>query len=170
MLSRVQFLVEFQIVNFNELVGCYDRVSHTSYECLCTRLHSVCTRMDNLTVRAPEELLEEIANEAEDEGISQSAYVRECLRNRNASDASAKQAERKLAECKEQVNELEQEIDRLNRERRQLLEQRGEHTDLVRAVEQEQSLEERREKRKQSNVFRRTWWWLAGTPDNETFE
>jgi hypothetical protein len=54
-----------------------------------------------------------------------------------------------------------------HRERRQLLEQREEHTELVRHAEAERSIQPRREQRRQANVFRRAWRWLAGEPSKD---
>jgi TolA-binding protein len=82
--------------------------------------------------------------------------------------------ERKLTKLEtaknEEIEELEQEIARLNRERRQLLEQREENNELVRYAQSEREAAERREKRRQANVVRRAWWYLAGTPEDETVE
>lgn len=72
-------------------------------------------------------------------------------------------------EYEEQIDELGGEIKRLNRERRQLLEQREENQELVRFADEQRSVvraqreEERR--RRQTNIVRRTWWKVAGEPD-----
>lgn len=52
-------------------------------------------------------------------------------------------------------NELAQEVERLTRERRQLLEQREEHDELVRYVADELSYREK-------GLFTRARWWLFG--------
>jgi transposase len=52
-------------------------------------------------------------------------------------------------------NELAQEVERLTRERRQLLEQREEHDELVRYVDDELSYREK-------GLFTRIRWWLFG--------
>ena len=80
--------------------------------------------------------------------------------------------ERKLTELEtaknEEIENLEREITRLNRERRQLLEQREENNELVRYAQSEREAAERREERRHANAFRRAWWYLAGTPADET--
>jgi septal ring factor EnvC (AmiA/AmiB activator) len=82
--------------------------------------------------------------------------------------------ERKLTELEtaknEEIEDLESEINRLNRERRQLLEQREENNELVRYAQSEREAVERREKRRQANMFRRAWWYLAGAPEDEMTE
>lgn len=55
---------------------------------------------------------------------------------------SKSEAMRSFIGADERVRELEQEVERLNRERRQLLEQRQEHDDLVRYVDDELSYRE----------------------------
>lgn len=65
----------------------------------------------------------------------------------------------------ERIEELEQEIERLTRERRQLLEQRGEHDELVRYAQDEREQRERRQERRQEPAWTRAWWWLIGEPD-----
>lgn len=62
------------------------------------------------------------------------------------------------------VEELETENQRLHRERRQLLEQREEHTDLVRAVESERTLAERRAR---AGLLTKAKWALFGMDDDE---
>ena len=39
--------------------------------------------------------------------------------------------------------------------------------EIVEYVREEQSLENREEKRRQANIFRRAWWKLAGVPTDE---
>jgi TolA-binding protein len=64
-----------------------------------------------------------------------------------------------LDECRERVADLEQEVERLEREKRLILEQREEHSQLVRAVEQERTLEQ---ERAEAGLATRAKWWLFG--------
>jgi len=64
-----------------------------------------------------------------------------------------------LDACRERVADLEQQVERLEREKRLILEQRDEHSQLVRAVEREQSLAE---ERAQAGLATRVRWWLFG--------
>jgi Arc/MetJ-type ribon-helix-helix transcriptional regulator len=67
----------------------------------------------------------------------------------------------------EKVNQLESELERCRRARRQLLEQREENKELVRYAESEREAAERREDRQSAPAWRRAKWWLFGTPDDE---
>lgn len=62
------------------------------------------------------------------------------------------------------VEEVERENDRLRRERRQLLEQREEHNDLVRYAEDQQEQEQRAREKEEQPVWTRATWWFFGRP------
>jgi len=64
-----------------------------------------------------------------------------------------------LDECRERVSELEEMVERLEREKRLILEQREEHSQLVRAVEEQRTLEQ---ERAQAGLATRVRWWLVG--------
>lgn len=68
---------------------------------------------------------------------------------------SKSEAMRSFIGADERVRELEQEVERLNRERRQLLEQRSENKELRRYVEDEQRY-------RQGGVIQRLKWWVRG--------
>jgi len=61
--------------------------------------------------------------------------------------------------CRERVGDLEQRVERLEREKRLMLEQREEHSQLVRAVEEQRTLEQARA---QAGLATRARWWLFG--------
>jgi Arc/MetJ-type ribon-helix-helix transcriptional regulator len=65
----------------------------------------------------------------------------------------------------EEADELEAENDRLRRERRQLLEQREEHGELVRYADEQREQERRRRRRQKQPVWTRAKWWVLGEPD-----
>lgn len=67
-------------------------------------------------------------------------------------------------ELQDTVAELKTENDRLHRERRQLLERREEHTELVEYVENELSVAERQRMYEQAPVQTRIKWWFTGRP------
>jgi len=79
---------------------------------------------------------------------SDAGRVRECIRR-----------SQELDECRERVADLEQQVERLQREKRLILEQREEHSQLVRAVEQGQRLAEGRA---QAGLATRARRWLFG--------
>ena len=73
-------------------------------------------------------------------------------------------AVRSFIQAGEQAAELERENERLHRERRQLLEQREEHGELVRYAENHRERGERVRERRQQPAWVRAWWWLTGEP------
>ena len=81
---------------------------------------------------------------------SRSEAVRECIRE--------------YAQLHRRIEDLETENERLHRERRQILEQREEHTDLVTVVERQQSLQEQRA---QASIFRKMKWAITGMPSGD---
>jgi len=82
---------------------------------------------------------------------------------------SKSEAVRAFIESGETTEELRQEVDRLNRERRQLLEQRDENQELVEFASETRSVLERREQRSEiirtAPVWRRALWWVLGEPE-----
>ena len=74
-------------------------------------------------------------------------------------------AVRDFIQAGERVAELEQEVERLNRERRQLLEQRNEHGELVRYAEDQREQEQNARERRKKPAWTRAWWWLTGEPE-----
>lgn len=91
------------------------------------------------------ELIEDLAG---DEGPydSKSEVLRECISAYN------------------RVQELETENERLHRERRQLLEQREDHNDLVRWGETEREREQRRREKEEQPIWTRAAWYVFGRP------
>lgn len=62
------------------------------------------------------------------------------------------------------VDELERENERLHRERRQLLEQREEHNDLVRYADDQRKQEQRAREKEEQPIWTRATWWFFGRP------
>lgn len=79
--------------------------------------------------------------------------------------SSKSEAVRMLIEDAQRVSEVEEENERLRRERRQLLEQREEHTDLVRYADAEREQAELERERRKQPVWTRLRWWVYGEPD-----
>ncbi|WP_255681495.1 hypothetical protein [Natrinema sp. SYSU A 869] len=67
-------------------------------------------------------------------------------------------------EYEEQIEELEREIERTHREKRLILEQCEEHTELVNTVKEEQSLAKQKAN---AGVLTRAKWWLVGMGGEE---
>jgi len=83
---------------------------------------------------------------------------------------SKSEAVREFIDSGETIEDLRREVERLNRERRQLLEQRKENDELVAFASETKSVLERREHRSETRrtapVWRRALWWVIGEPEN----
>lgn len=108
--------------------------------------------MPRLTVTITEEqdeLLEEITGDG-GEYESKSAAVRDFISSGD------------------ERHELRQKVDRLQNEKRTIIQQREEHQSLVRYVEEERSLQQRREERETAPVWQRLKWWVVGAPSKRS--
>jgi chromosome segregation ATPase len=76
----------------------------------------------------------------------------------------AQDCEQRVRELERQLAEAERDLERVRQEKRLILAEREEHQDLVRAVEQEQSIQERRA---MAGVLTRAKWWLTGMDEEE---
>lgn len=100
--------------------------------------------MEPVTVRIPDDTYRILSEEADESDRSLSEVVRE-------------RVERGM-----DYEEIKRERDRLRAEKRTLIQDREERTDLVEYVEQERELQARREERKDAPVWRRAKWWVFG--------
>jgi len=87
------------------------------------------------------------------------------MTGKNGPAGSKSEAVRMLITDAQRVEEVEAENDRLRRERRQLLEQREEHADLVRYADAEREQAELDRERRKQPVWTRLRWWVYGEPD-----
>jgi len=102
--------------------------------------------MNQIGARVPEDTDAGVEGYADDNDLSKSEAIRELL---------ARGLE---------YGDLQSENERLHRERRQILEQRDEHTDLVRAVEDRRTLER---ERAEAGLWTRFRWWVRGKPPSD---
>ena len=106
--------------------------------------------MERLTIRVPEDLLEEIERITDADGVSQSEAARQLLRRGS------------------EYERIHNERDRLERQLSAVNARQGDVDELVEYVESQRDLERRRayreERRSQAGVLTRTKWWLTGMP------
>jgi Arc/MetJ-type ribon-helix-helix transcriptional regulator len=83
-------------------------------------------------------------------------------------------AVRSFIQIGERMDELEQENDRLRKEKRLIIEEQKEHSELVEYVEREKSLQERREAREERQearrnapIWKRGYWMIFGKGDQD---
>lgn len=121
--------------------------------------------MQKISFRIPDEVMEDIEAYEDEKDLSRSEACRELISSA-FEDERGQSADDRLRSVREQyedqIDDLEREIERLNRERRQILEQREEHDELVKAVEREQSLAERKA---EAGLGTRLKWWAFGISD-----
>ncbi|WP_458211048.1 ribbon-helix-helix protein, CopG family [Haladaptatus sp. NG-SE-30] len=133
--------------------------------------------MEQITLRIPEDTLEDLEREAEEHGSTRSEYIRDVLETRREFDSehgegkcvpdeTHEQLQEEHAELKnehgegecipiEEHDELQTEVERLRREKRQVLAQREENQQLQRYVEDELTWREQ-------SLSTRLRWWIFG--------
>ena len=72
---------------------------------------------------------------------------------------SRSEAIRAIIDGHSEVNELQTQVERLQREKRMILEHREEHTKLVESIQREES---RQDRLARAGVLTRAKWWLTG--------
>lgn len=110
--------------------------------------------MQNVTLRMDEEFVETLDSEADERGLSRSDYIRNILKSRDDTNELQREIDalqRKNGDLRSQLQAANQRIDASN--------------EIVEYVEEQRELESSREERRHANVLRRGWWWLAGTPE-----
>ena len=114
-------------------------------------MESVSTRLEDETVR----LIRETADER---GVS----VAEVLRERIGQGMVYEELERELEQAEARVEDLRRQLQQANAGDRDV-------DELVAYVEEERTIQQRREEREQRRqsapAWRRAKWWLLGTPD-----
>lgn len=123
------------------------------------------------SVSLNDELSSYVENTAASAGENNAEAVREVVRHAQELEQRVEDLEEQLAEreeevatLKQRVEELEVDRERLQNEKRQILEQREEHTDLVRQVERERTLAERKA---QAGLGQKLKWAVFGMDDEE---
>lgn len=121
--------------------------------------------MKNITVRLDEDMIAELEAEADEHGKTRSEHIRDTLATHHEHGVEHGEYEDQIAELEEQIAELETENERLRNEKRLILEQREEHTELVRFAEEQRELDQRRRTREDAPAWTRAKWWLLGRDD-----
>lgn len=123
------------------------------------------------SVSLNDELTSYIEETASSAGENNAEAIREVVRHARQLEADVDDLEAVVAErearieaLEAEVAELETDVERLQNEKRQILQQREEHTELVRAVERERSIQERKA---QAGLGQRAKWAIFGMDDEE---
>jgi len=70
--------------------------------------------MEQITLRLPEDVLDAVEQEADEQGISRAEYLREVIRSRNESDADVSDLKAKVSELEKDLKAERSEADRLS--------------------------------------------------------
>lgn len=116
------------------------------------------------SVSLSDELSSYVDETASSAGENNAEAIRETIRHARRLEERVDDLETTVADQEETIERLEATVDRLQTEKRQILDQRVEHQELVRAVEQQQSLKEKRAK---AGIFTRAKWWLTGMDEDD---
>ena len=77
---------------------------------------------------------------------------------------SRSEAIRAIIDGHSEVNELQTQVERLQREKRMILEQREENQELVLYAKEQRDEARTDKRRRQYNIVRLAWWAVAGEP------
>lgn len=128
--------------------------------------------MDRISVTLPSETVSRLSDAVDESYDNRSEAVRELLEKGFEYEKRITKLEQEyedhITELEEQVENLERETERLQNEKRLILEQREEHTELVEYIEEERDSDRRDHERRQAPAWRRAKWWLLGEPGPET--
>lgn len=135
--------------------------------------------MNPTTLRLSESTLDTLADEADERGLSRSEYIREIIREhhednrlqdrlRSDYEKKIRDYEEQIRDYEERIADLETENERIHNEKRLILQQREENTELVEYVEEQRELTKYQERRQRllddANILRRWKWKLTGVP------
>ncbi|WP_122089909.1 ribbon-helix-helix protein, CopG family [Halalkalicoccus subterraneus] len=110
--------------------------------------------MQRVSVKLDEDMVEQLDSLADDQSVTRSDIIRDTLDDGLNTDDDVE-----IQRLQERIADLETENKRLRREKRLVLEQREEHTELVNAVKEEQSLAKRKA---EAGLWTKTKWALFG--------
>lgn len=117
------------------------------------------------------EFLDELtADDGPYESVSEAVreFIHQYERAEMLEQANERIKQERIGEYEDRIADLKRENERLHRERRQLLEQREEHQELVRHVEDEREERDHRRERRNAPVWQRAKWWVFGRSESDT--
>jgi hypothetical protein len=107
-----------------------------------------------VTVRLNDSLASHVDAVRHDDETSDAEAVRECIRRSLELDA-----------VRDDLDRAEARVDELENQLAAVQERQEQHDELVEYVEEEKSIQQRREERRQAPAWRRAKWWLFGMDD-----
>ena len=119
------------------------------------------------TVTLDDDLATYVDDQRPQPDASDAEAVRECIRRSQRLREQVAELEATRDELQETIDGLETDVDRLQNEKRLILEDREEKQELVRYVEGERTAEERW---RQAGLATRLKWRLTGMPGDDSLE
>ena len=119
--------------------------------------------MEQITVRIPPEMLEELEAEADEHDTSRSEYIRNTLASRHEHDANTAEHEAEVERLRDEVDDLERDVERLQNEKQLILQEREEKAELAAYVEEERTVEQQW---RQAGLGTKLKWRVFGMPDD----
>lgn len=135
--------------------------------------------MENIGIRVTKEMLEKLDNEAQKRDVSRSEYIRTILSNRHKTSQIQTEYEEKLKnhkknieDLKEQLENVKQERDRLQRQLRETNKRIDDVDEVVSYVKEEKEInkirrerEKKLDKIKSAPIWKRAKWKILGIPN-----
>ena len=115
--------------------------------------------MQRVSVKLEEDMVDRLDGLADEHGVTRSDVIRDTLDDGLNTDDDAE-----IQHLEDEIEDLKRENERLRNEKRTIIQQREEHTDLVRTVERQQSLAERKAR---AGLLTKTKWAIFGMSDEE---
>ena len=119
--------------------------------------------MEQITVRIPPEMLEELEAEADEHDASRSEYIRNTLESRHEHEANTAEYEAEVERLRDEVAELERNVERLQNEKHLILQEREEKAELAAYVEEERTVEQQW---RQAGLGTKLKWRVFGMPED----
>lgn len=110
--------------------------------------------MEQITLRVRPDTLESLESEADERGVPRSEHIRDVLESRNEHAAD-------VDELRGEIDDLEDELERVREEKRLILREREEKAVLARYVEDERTAEQRW---REAGLGTRLKWRVFGMP------
>lgn len=119
------------------------------------------------TVALDDDLATHVDDQRPQDDASDAEAVRECIRRSQRLTECRTELEATRDELQETIDDLDRDVERLQNEKRLILEDREEKQELVRYVEEERTVEERW---RRAGLATRLKWRLTGMPGDDSLE
>lgn len=140
--------------------------------------------MQNVSIRLPEDLVEELDDESDEKGVSRTKHIRTILESRHEHTVTAdehRQLQREHAQAQRDTDRLRDRLESREKRIDDLEEQLGKRSEIEEKVDVLANTVEEREERAQRQLDRedalasagplkRFTWWATGTDPAETVE